>query len=199
MELEQDLTENNFSKDSVRCFLGVLTSWLVYHIMNSDQAIVGKHKDIDRDSGAVTLMEKLMSEAMEEMFQLPLETDSDYYSGGFAGGEIFCEALCVTEQGETVRVLTAGDELFAVHMARTMLQIEISQADELVRSAVKELSSLLSIRFAQNLRDGKVYRVENIRFISQDEAERERENEALLISLLFTSPAGNLVVRAWEK
>lgn len=93
--LEEEMEEQDYSRESVGHFIGICIGWLNEHIMIEDHAIVGgySHRWVHQSSeDAILSLQKAIVQAAKNLFRVDARLVSDHYSG-----EDFCEGnkLCL--------------------------------------------------------------------------------------------------------
>ena len=135
---EKRLTENGFDEKTMKDLAGTVTAWLIYHVVDSDQKIVSNKKDVDE---YVDLFSHSALEVMETMAGLNRESAQ------------LCAVTPYQPQGDIfVKIQLVGDlkgdavfgysKELALHLLQTMTGMELTELDELVQSALCELTNI---------------------------------------------------------
>ena len=144
LDYEKRLKENGFEEKTMKDLAGTVTAWLIYHVVDTDQKIVsgeevsGKEKDFDR---YVDLFSNSALDVMESM--AGLDRGGAQMHGTSLDqlrGDIFVTIQLVGDVRENV-VFGFSKEL-ALNLLQTMTGMELTEVDELVRSALCELTNI---------------------------------------------------------
>lgn len=79
--LEKDLTESNYSQESIQHFLGICLGWLATHILIEDRAITGKISNrwkTDHVGADMDTLKKALTITLWEIFRLQTEIVSEH-------------------------------------------------------------------------------------------------------------------------
>lgn len=144
LDYEKRLVENGFDEKTMKDLAGTVTAWLIYHVVDTDQKLVsgedaaGEEKYFDRyvdlfSDSALDVMET-MAGVSREGAQLHMETPYR------PQGDVFVQIQLVGDlKGEAV--FGFSKEL-ALHLLQTMTGLELTEVDELVQSALCELTNI---------------------------------------------------------
>lgn len=144
LNYEKRLAENGFDEKTMKDLAGTVTAWLIYHVVDTDQKIisgdkaVGKEKYFDR---YVDLFSDSALDVMETM--AGLDRGSAHLHAASSDqlrGDIFVKIPLVGDLKEVV-VFGFSKEL-AFHLLETMTGMELTELDELVQSALCELTNI---------------------------------------------------------
>jgi len=194
LHLEQDMVECDFSRPSIERFVGTLTSWLLYHIVNSDQAIVRKKQPTTAaKADKVQAIEGIVAQITQEVFHVELQVSDYDYQGGLSGSELFCLARCTLPAGGTFDFLFAANTPVMLRIVRGIVDMPVNEVNELVTSAIEELVTLMAMHY---MGGGEV---DMVNIFHKDRLEQLRLPDDMLCSLLFESSFGTFLIRAWEK
>lgn len=144
LNYEKRLTENGFDEKTMKDLAGTVTAWLIYHVVDTDQKIVSGDKETGEENhfeGYVDLFSNSALDVMETMAGLP--RDSVQLHGASQDqpqGDVFVTIQLVGDlQGDAV--FGYSKEL-ALHLLETMTGMELTEVDELVQSALCELTNI---------------------------------------------------------
>lgn len=195
-----DLTQSDFSDASIKRFVGVLTSWLLYHIKNSDQSIVGTVTNFSDASSMSRMLQKVMIKVIEDMFHINPEVADDNYKGDFSDGDLFCvlDFSSDEEEGE-YRFILALEEYLALRTVGSIVGETLDEVDELVASAIEELANVLILQVLTLFHNSENFEGKQIKMIQSKDVWRHSPQEAPECSVLFSSNMGNFAVRAWRR
>ena len=195
--LEKDLEATNYSPASVKRLVGSLSCWLLYHVMNADQDIVGGAAHMDYEDSMSKMMQKLLIRVFQDMFYIEPEVVDGDYRGEFSGSELFCVMDFGSEDSQTrYRFFIALEEQLALRMVGTLLGIEVREIDDLVISAVKELANVIIVQVLDSFHNNMNFQVRRIKLIEYEEVAYYSLKADPVCSLLFSSNFGSFVIRA---
>ncbi len=194
-----DLTQSDFSDVSIKRFVGVLTSWLLYHITNSDQGIVGKATHFSDASSMSRMLQNVMLKVTDEMFHIDPEVADDNYEGDFSDSDLFC-VLDFSDQDEVeYRFILALEEHLALRTVGNIVGETLNEVDELVASAIEELANVLILQVLTLFHNSETFEGKQIKMIQPNQVWKCTPQEAPECSVLFSSNMGNFGIRAWRR
>lgn len=144
LNYEQRLTEHGFDTKIMKDLAGTVTAWLIYHVVDTDQKLVSGQKidgaghDSDQyaDLFSHSTLDVLEAMAGLDRTQVRLHT-TDLYQ---PQGDIFIKIQMV---GDWKGAAVFGfSKQLALHLLETMTGMELSEVDELVQSALCELTNI---------------------------------------------------------
>ena len=144
LHYEERLMANGFDEKTMKDLAGTVTTWLIYHVVDTDQKIVtgeapaGEEKQFDQyaDLFAHSALDMMETMAGLDQSSAQLEAVSPYQPQG----DIFVTIQLVDDlNGESV--FGFSKEL-ALHLLQTMTGMELTEVDELVQSALCELTNI---------------------------------------------------------
>lgn len=144
LDYERRLTEHGFDAKTMKDLAGTVTTWLIYYVVDTDQKLVSGEKitgaghDSDRytDLFSHSTLDVLEAMAGLDRAQVRLHT-TDLYQ---PQGDIFVKIQMVGDwKGAAV---FAFSKQLALHLLETMTGLELSEVDELVQSALCELTNI---------------------------------------------------------
>ena len=144
LNYEKRLTENGFDEKTMKDLAGTVTAWLIYHVVDTDQKIVsgeqpaGEEKKFDHQAD---LLSDSALDVMEMMAGLDrgnvqLHRESPYQPQG----DIFVQIQLVGDLNE--RAVFGFSKALALHLLQAMTGMELTEIDELVQSALCELTNI---------------------------------------------------------
>lgn len=144
LDYEKRLTENGFDAKTMKDLAGTVTAWLIYHVVDTDQKIVsGDAADAEetRFDQSVDLVAHSALDVMESMAGLePAQAQMHTVSRHHPQGDIFVKIPLVGDwKGDAV--FGFSKEL-AFHLLQSMTGMELTELDELVQSALCELTNI---------------------------------------------------------
>ncbi len=144
LDYEQKLIADGFDIHTLKDLAGTLTAWLIYHVADTDQKIVAK-KTEGRPDRHFELCVELFSESAVDV----METMAGFDRGSIARrmvqghdmeGDIFIEIALVG--GLEGRAIFGFSRELALYLVNTMTMMELEEVDELVLSALCELTNI---------------------------------------------------------
>ena len=141
---EKRLTENGFDEKTMKDLAGTVTAWLIYHVVDTDQKMVSgeradgedKHFDQYADLFSHSALDVMEAMAGLDRGSAQLHEVSPYQPQG----DMFVTIQLVGDlKGEAV--FGFSREL-ALHLLQTMTGMELTDLDELVQSALCELTNI---------------------------------------------------------
>lgn len=144
LSYEKRLTENGFDAKTMKDLAGTVTAWLIYHVVDTDQKIVsgedaaGEEKYFDR---YVDLFSSSALDVMETMAGMERGSAKLHMTDPYQPiGDIFVSIHLVGDlEGDAV--FGFSKEL-ALHLIQSMTGMEVTEVDELVQSALCELTNI---------------------------------------------------------
>lgn len=143
LDYEKRLAENGFEEKTVKDLAGTVTAWLIYHVVDTDQKMVSgagasEEKYFDR---YVDLFADSALDVMESMAGLDRAGARVRMTGpDRPRGDVFVKIGLVGDQKGEV-VLAFSREL-ALNLLRAMTGMELTELDEMVQSALCELTNI---------------------------------------------------------
>lgn len=191
--LEKDLTESNYSQESIHHFLGICLGWLTAHIIIEDRAIAGlitnKWKE-DHTGEDMSILENALSATIREIFRLSTEIVSEHYSGENFGHSMVVRPTYVTTDHKQVQVFIALEESLVLRSVSSMLNMPLNKMDNLVLAAGKELSIRIAEQVGLHCQLSWQYQLENSHFMTQEQFKQSFYAGAFDYSLLFNTGCG---------
>lgn len=143
LDYEKRLEENGFEEKTLKDLAGTVTAWLIYHVVDTDQKIVSgdaPREDMHFDR-YLDLLANSVLEVMESM------------AGLDRGSARLHAADTILPEGDTfVRIGLVGDwkgevclgfsKELALNLLQAMTGMELTESDELVQSALCELTNI---------------------------------------------------------
>lgn len=144
LQYEKRLTENGFDQKTMKDLAGTVTAWLIYHVVDTDQKIVSGEKTEEKEKHFgeyVELFSHSALDIMQAMAGLDQESvqmreETPYQPKG----DIFVKIHLVGDLKADV-VFSFSKEL-ALNLLEAMTGMELTEVDELVQSALCELTNI---------------------------------------------------------
>lgn len=144
LDYEKRLTGNGFDQKTMKDLAGTVTTWLIYHVVDTDQKIIsgekmtGEEKQFEQyaDLFAHSALDVMETMAGLDQGSARLQTESPYAPRE----DVFVKIQLVGDvKGEAV--FGFSKEL-ALRLLETMTGMELTEVDELVQSALCELTNI---------------------------------------------------------
>lgn len=144
LNYEKRLTENGFDKKTMKDLAGTVTAWLIYHVVDTDSKIVSGEKTVGEEKGFdqyVDLFSHSALDIMETMAGLDRKSAQMHAVSPYQlQGDIFVKIELIGDWKGNV-VFGFSKEL-ALNLLQTMTGMELTELDELVQSALCELTNI---------------------------------------------------------
>lgn len=144
LDYEKRLKENGFDEKTMKDLAGTVTTWLIYHVVDTDQKIVSGEKETGEEKQFdqyADLFAHSALDVLETMAGLDQESTRMQAESPYAPGEdVFVKIQLVGDvKGEAV---FGYSKKLALHLLETMTGMEQTEVDELVQSALCELTNI---------------------------------------------------------
>lgn len=145
LEYEKRLQEDGFDKKTMQDLAGIVTVWLIYHVVDTDQKIIAAEETAEPKhtfDRYVDLFSNSASDVMATMAGMD-RNSIQQQPEGFATpqGDIFVTIDLIGDLQGTA-VLGFSKEL-ALYLIETMTMIQLDEIDALVQSALCELTNII--------------------------------------------------------
>lgn len=200
--IKKDLELSNYSSMAIQRFVMTLNNWLTEHIMNADQAIVGKkvQKKNSDFSSQVSIISRAMNRIMPEMFQAEPHLASAEYKGQNIGNAFYCYQHYDTENGIRWQLMIGiGDSLLLRAVNRMSEEAKQLSIEELDTENILPIFQQLFQNTGKIFRAKKEYPVTKDNLMSRD-AFRSAFMKTHPHSLQFSTKFGALIFcyRCWK-
>ena len=143
-DYERKLKANGYDLATLKDLAGMLTAWLIYHVADTDQKMGAREKAVygQKHFGrCVELFSESAAEVMETMAgfdrsSIRLRTVHNHQMQG----DVFVEIELVGEV--TGKAVFGFSKELALYLVNTMTMMELTEIDELVQSALCELTNI---------------------------------------------------------
>ena len=144
LSYETKLRENGFDLGTKKDLAGAVTAWLIYHVADTDQKIVAGAVSAPDESAFDRYVDLFASSALEVMETMTgldrTKARRQAAEGRTLQGDVFISLALVGDLKGSA-VLGFSQEL-ALYLVRAMTMMELSEVDELVQSALCELTNI---------------------------------------------------------
>lgn len=109
--MKKDLESTGYSMMAVQRFLGIMSRWLKEHILQEDQAIVGRGARKGQDlSSQIPVISRVVNRTTQELFLTEARLVSEAYKGQNIGQGFYCHRCYDTENSARVQILIGMEE-----------------------------------------------------------------------------------------
>ena len=190
--LEAELEEHNYSRESVRHFVGICVGWLNTHIMREDYAITGKSSSkwthpvpVDETDS----LSKTIIHSLESLCQSKSQIVSQHYGGeDFSSGKTLCYRLTFISKDKTYKQFyLVYEESLVLRTLSEILGQDIPRIDQTAISAMKILSEQFVYAVRKHFLADKKYFLEKNDLMTFEQFVRTFDKEYPPYSLLFSA------------
>lgn len=144
LDYEKELLDNGFDRSTMQRLAGTLTAWLIYHVADSDQMIVSGQAETPKQNNTelyVDLFSDSAVDVIEKMAGINRNMVQQKTMKNYKlSGDIFIEIELV---GDLKRKAVFGfSKQLALDLIRSMTMMDLNELDELVQSALCELTNI---------------------------------------------------------
>ncbi len=193
--LEKDLTESNYSQESIHHFLGICLGWLTTHILIEDRAITGKIPNrwkTDHAGADMDILKNALTATLQKVFRSQTEIVSEHYSGEDFGASLIIRlAYCSTAE-KKVQILMVLEETLVLRAVSAMLDMPLTKMDKLVMNAGKELSLQIVKQLGIYCQQPSPYQLESSHFMTPEQFRKTFYSEIFDYNLLLNIGHGYL-------
>lgn len=138
---ETKMRESGFQRKMVKQFAGTIVSWLIYHVTEADQELADAKKI--KETIVAKAFVKSIRETLETMVGLSSNAiAADTVEEAKAVGDVFVQIGLIGDiQGV---MMYAFSKEFALEVVKQMTFMELTELDDMVCSAVAEISNISS-------------------------------------------------------
>lgn len=189
--LDAELEAQNYSKESVRHFLGICIGWLNAHIMIEDYAITGKGSSKwvqqipENDTDSVL---KTLTQSLEAMCHAKIQLISQHYGGeDFSSGKTLCYRLnYIAKDRAALQFCFVYEESLVLKTLSEILEQEFARLDQTATAAMKILSEQLAEKLRPHFMTEKKFLLERNDMLTFDQFIRTFDKAYPPYSLLFS-------------
>lgn len=145
VSLRNDLERSGYSSLAVRRFAGIMERWLLEHIMQEDQAIVGRcvSRSHDDQSSQTAIIAKAVDRAVRNAFQVEATLVSTDHKGENIGKCFYYRQGYTVEGKIQVQVLLGIAELLLLRGANRLLELKLIRRNEMQDEIVRKVFAVL--------------------------------------------------------
>ncbi|HBA68794.1 MAG TPA: hypothetical protein DCZ40_05475 [Lachnospiraceae bacterium] len=191
--LEKDLTESNYSQESIQHFLGICLGWLTAHILIEDRAITGKISNrwkTDHAGADMNVLENALTVTIKKIFGLQPEIVSEHYSGEDFGTSMIIRLTYYSTAKKKVQIFIVLEKSLVLRAVSAMTDIPLDKMDKLVMNAGMELSLRIMKQLGIHCLLSSQYQLESRHFMTPEQFRKTFYLEIFDYSLLFNTGHG---------
>lgn len=192
-ELEQELTQSDYSQESIHHFLGICLGWLTCHIMIEDRAITGRIPNrwkMGSGGEALTALEDALAVTIQEIFRLQTQIVSEYYSADDFGSSMIIRLAYRSGDGKRTQLFMVLEESLVLRTVSAILDMPLTQMDKLVMNAGRELALRIAEQLGIHCGMSSQYQLESSHFMTTEQFRKTFYLEIFDYSLLFNTGHG---------
>ncbi len=193
--LEKDLTESNYSQESIHHFLGICLGWLTTHILIEDRAITGKIPNrwkTDHAGADMDILKNALTATLQKVFRSQTEIVSEHYSGEDFGASLIIWLVYRSTAEKKVQILMVLEESLVLRAVSAMLDMPLTKMDKLVMNAGKELSLRIVEQLGIYCQQPSPYQLESSHFMTPEQFRKTFYSEIFDYNLLLNIGHGYL-------
>ena len=191
--LEKELSESNYSQESIHHFLGICLGWLTAHILIEDRAITGKISNrwkTDHTGADMDALENALTVTIQEIFRLQTEIVSEHYSGEDFGTSLIIRLTYRSALRKRIRIFMVLENSLVLRAVSATLGIPLTKMDKLVMNAGKELSLRIAEQLGIHCRLSSQYQLEDSHIIAAEQFRKTFYTDVFDYSLLLNTRHG---------
>lgn len=191
--LEKDLSESNYSQESIHHFIGICLGWLTAHIMIEDRAIVGKIPNKwkkDNSGETMNALEDSLTVAIQEIFRLHPEIVSEHYSAENFGNSIVERLIYCSLDGRRIQIFLVLEDALVLHAVSSMLNMPIKKVDKMVLNAAGQISLQIVEQVGLHCHLSSKYLLESNHLMTAEQFQQAVYAEYFDYNLLFNTGTG---------
>lgn len=191
--LEKDLTESNYSQESIQHFLGICLGWLTTHILIEDCAITGKIPNrwkTDHAGADMDALENALIATLQEVFRLRIEIVSEHYSGENFGNSLIIRLTYLSAAQKKMQIYMLMEENLVLRVVSAILDMPLTKMDRLVMNAGRELSLRILEHLGIYCHMTSQYHLESSHFMTPEQFRKTLYLEIFDYSLLLNTGHG---------
>lgn len=193
--LEKELTESNYSHESIQHFLGICLGWLTTHILIEDRAITGKISNrwkTDHSGADMDNLKNALTITLQEIFRVQTVIISAHYSGEDFGPSMIVRLVYCSTSEKKVQILMVLEESLVLKAVSAMLDMPLTKMDKLIMNAGKELALRIVEQLDVYCHQPSPYQLESCHLITPEQFQKLYYFETFDYSLLLDIGHGYL-------
>lgn len=193
VSLKKDLELSRYSSAAIQRFLDTMLRWLKEHILQEDQAIVGRNvSSKKRDlSSQIAAISRTINRATAEAFQVEVKLINQEYKGINIGNAYYCRQCFDVEGGIKLQILLGVEEAFILRGANRLVKRKTIQKDEITTAMLLKIFEQLFENIARLFRAEPESALEKENLMTVEEF-RTEFMKGYPCSLLYSNKIGYL-------
>ncbi len=192
--LEEELAQTEFSKESIRHFLGVSIGWLIAHTQTEDLAITGKKMSKWTDlpkAEELDALEQTIVQLVADTFQMKAKAISRQY-GGEEFGKVYCCRFVYRGKTKKERweILLSYEEKLLLKIVSDLMSTQYLKVDDMVINITRYISRQLLEKIKECFPTLGMYELDGESLLTQEQIVSAFEREHPSCSLLFDTGSG---------
>lgn len=191
--LEKDLTETDYSQESIQHFLGICLGWLAAHILIEDRAITGKISNrwkTDHTGADMNALQDALTDTLWKIFRLHTEIVSEHYNGEDFGSSMITLLTYRSTSGKKVQICMVLEESLVLKAVSAMLNMPLTKMDKFVLKTGEELSLRIVEQLGIYCRRSSEYQLESSHFMTPAQFRKTLNPEIFDYSILLNTGHG---------
>ena len=194
--LEEDLVQQDFSKEAVTYFLSVFTGWLFSHILIEDRAIVGtalSRYNRPADMEDAKLLDTEFKELMKNLFGISATLVDSHYQG-----QLLNDALYYVldfehkDTGEITKIVIIGEKKLIIYMIKVLTNGGFTTLDKESLGAYFQLAYNCAIEIMDLLYADGDYEFKSHKIVDNDELNRIYEHQLPEHGIIWKTDYGRI-------
>ena len=191
--LEKEMEATNYSKESIRHFLGVCIGWVVAHTQTEDQAISGKTvskwTDIPHEEEK-EILEQAIVQVFHEIFNKNIKLISEQYAGEDFGKVICNRFVYRGQENEKWEITIILEEQLLLNIVGGILNTQYTRVDDMVINVIRYILRQFLEQIRESLPSIGLYEVEKECLLTYEQLVDSFERSNPPCSLLFDTGNG---------
>ncbi|MCM1160879.1 MAG: response regulator [Roseburia sp.] len=191
--LEKEMEESEYSTESIRHFLGVCIGWVVAHTLTEDLAILGKRKskwtDIPHEKEQ-EIMEQVVTQSIQDMFQLNAKMISQQYVGENFGKVICCRFIYSGEEKEKWEITLVFEEQLLLKIVGNIFNTQYKKVDDMVINIGRYIAKQFMERIRESFPSLSLFQLEKESLLTHEQLLDSFDRVQPSCSLLFDTGEG---------
>ncbi|MDE7334248.1 MAG: response regulator [Lachnospiraceae bacterium] len=191
--LERELNRSMFSQDAVNHFLGVCAGWLIGHTLTEDRAITGKITSKWsnlRPEEEQLAMKQLITQLLNDMFQLNASLVSECYGGEKFGSGIYYRIVYTNEKGRNWEIILVFEEKLLINTIGKLMDEDAGTLSVLIVNATRYAARQFVERIKEHIPSSELYKLKGENLLTYDQFQQVFNSQHPQYSLLFDTGAG---------
>ncbi len=194
--LEEDLVQQDFSKEAVTYFLSVFTGWLFSHILIEDRAIVGtalSRYNRPADLEDAKLLDTEFKELMKNLFGISATLVDSHYQGQLLNDALYYVLDFEHKNtGEITKIVIIGEKKLIIYMIKVLTNGGFTTLDKASLGAYFQLAYNCAIEIMDLLYADGDYEFKSHKIVDNDELNRIYEHQLPEHGIIWKTDYGRI-------